>query len=88
MKASVVLLPGDGVGPEVVDEGRRVLERVGSRFGHTFAFAAHLIGGAVIDASGNLDVTKVGGKSVDLWSQPFTERRAVYGFIERLSSLH
>jgi mono/diheme cytochrome c family protein len=34
-------------------------------------------------ASGRLDLNKVGGRSVDLWSQPFTPRRAVYGFIER-----
>jgi 3-isopropylmalate dehydrogenase len=52
MQAKVVLLPGDGIGPEVVDEARRVLEQVGSRFGHVFAFEQHLIGGAAIDASG------------------------------------
>ncbi len=33
--------------------------------------------------AGSLDCAKVGGKSVDLWSEPFTNRRAVYGFIER-----
>jgi mono/diheme cytochrome c family protein len=38
---------------------------------------------AVVAVSGDLDVSKVGGKSVDLWSQPFTSRRAVYGFVER-----
>jgi len=37
----------------------------------------------LIAASGHLDVSHVGGKSVDLWSMPFTRRRAVYGFIER-----
>src|SRR5277367_2379907 len=52
MRASVVLLPGDGIGPEVVDEGRRVLETVATRFGHTFTFEEHLVGGAGIDASG------------------------------------
>jgi mono/diheme cytochrome c family protein len=34
-------------------------------------------------AAGNLDLSKVGGKSVDLWSEPFTPRRAVYGYIDR-----
>jgi 3-isopropylmalate dehydrogenase len=53
MKASVVLLPGDGIGPEVVEEGRRVLESVAARFGHVVTFAEHLIGGAAIDASGS-----------------------------------
>ena len=50
MKASVVLLPGDGIGPEVVGEGRRALERVAARFGHSIAFEEHLIGGAAMDA--------------------------------------
>jgi 3-isopropylmalate dehydrogenase len=51
-KASVVILPGDGIGPEVVGEGKRVLERVAARFGHDFSFSEHLIGGAAIDATG------------------------------------
>jgi cytochrome c553 len=34
-------------------------------------------------AAGRLDLSKVGGKSVDLWGKPFTHRRAVYGFVER-----
>lgn len=34
-------------------------------------------------ASGQLDLKDVGGKSVDLWARPFTNRRAVYGYIER-----
>jgi len=52
MRASIVLLPGDGIGPEVVAQGRRVLERVGGRFGHRFEFAEHLVGGAAIDRAG------------------------------------
>jgi 3-isopropylmalate dehydrogenase len=51
-KAHVVLLPGDGIGPEVVAEGRRVLERVASRYGHIFTFEEHAIGGCAIDATG------------------------------------
>jgi 3-isopropylmalate dehydrogenase len=53
MKATIVLLPGDGIGPEVVHEARAVLEVVAARFGHAFAFAEHLIGGAAIDATGH-----------------------------------
>jgi 3-isopropylmalate dehydrogenase len=53
MKATVVLLPGDGIGPEVVDEGRRVLEDVAARFGHTVSFEERRIGGAAIDAGGD-----------------------------------
>jgi 3-isopropylmalate dehydrogenase len=48
----IVLLPGDGVGPEVTAAARRVLEAVGARFGHRFAFSEHAIGGAAIDATG------------------------------------
>lgn len=52
MKATIVLLPGDGIGPEVVDEARRVLDAVGRLFGHEFEYQQHLIGGASIDAHG------------------------------------
>jgi 3-isopropylmalate dehydrogenase len=52
MKASLVLLAGDGIGPEIVAEGRRVLEKIAERFGHTFTFSDQLIGGAAIDATG------------------------------------
>lgn len=48
----IVLLPGDGVGPEVIAVAQDVLARVGARFGHTFEYDAQLIGGAAIDATG------------------------------------
>ena len=51
MQATIVLLPGDGIGPEVVREARAVLELVAARYGHTFHFTEHLIGGAAIDAT-------------------------------------
>ena len=38
---------------------------------------------AMFSAAGHLDLTKTGGKSVDLWSVPYTDRRATYGFVER-----
>lgn len=49
----ITLLPGDGVGPEVTGQARRVLEAVGKRFGRQFAFDEALIGGAAIDAYGD-----------------------------------
>ncbi|HUS65212.1 MAG TPA: 3-isopropylmalate dehydrogenase [Kofleriaceae bacterium] len=52
MKAHVVLLPGDGIGPEVVAAGRAVLEKIATRSGHTFEFEPHLIGGCAIDETG------------------------------------
>jgi len=52
MQAHIVLLPGDGIGPEVIGEAVRVLEAVGRRFGHRFTFDEHLIGGVSIDKTG------------------------------------
>lgn len=52
MRARIVLLPGDGIGPEVVAQGRCVLERVAASFGHAFDFDERLVGGAAIDATG------------------------------------
>ena len=49
----ICCLPGDGIGPEVIAEGKKVLAAVGKRAGVEFAFADHLIGGAAIDACGN-----------------------------------
>lgn len=52
MKASIVLLPGDGIGPEVTYEAVRILDAVASRFGHQFTYTEHLIGGCSIDHYG------------------------------------
>lgn len=38
---------------------------------------------SLLVVTGQLDVAQVGGKSVDIWAQPFAHRRAVYGFVER-----
>ena len=48
----IVLLPGDGVGPEVTHAARDVLRVIGDFYGHHFVFTEHLIGGAAIDATG------------------------------------
>jgi len=53
MKAKIVVLPGDGVGPEVVAEARKVLEAVASKRGHEFSFENQLIGGIAIDETGD-----------------------------------
>jgi 3-isopropylmalate dehydrogenase len=52
MKANIVLLPGDGIGPEVVAEAVRVLEAVASKHGHSFTFAERLVGGCSIEKFG------------------------------------
>lgn len=53
MKSAIALLPGDGIGPDVVEQGRTVLEAVAERFGHEFSFSSHLVGGGAIDAAGD-----------------------------------
>src|SRR5690349_4652173 len=50
--ANLVLLPGDGVGPEVMAEAVKALEAIGRRFGHRFVTETALIGGAAYDAYG------------------------------------
>ena len=52
MNASFVVLPGDGIGPEVTAEAVRALEAVASRCGHAFSFTERLMGGCSIDAHG------------------------------------
>lgn len=53
MKATITLLPGDGIGPEVLAEAVKVLNAVADKHGHTFEFQDGLIGGAAIDATGS-----------------------------------
>jgi len=52
VKAKLVVLPGDGIGPEVVAEAVRVLEAVARRGGHAFELEEHLMGGCSIDRHG------------------------------------
>ena len=52
MKAKLVLLPGDGIGPEVVAEAARVLAEVARRYDHQFTFDERLMGGCSIDRFG------------------------------------
>lgn len=53
MQANIVLLPGDGIGPEVAAEAVRVLEIIASKYEHTFTFTERLMGGCSIDKHGS-----------------------------------
>src|SRR5688572_9183620 len=53
MKATIAVIAGDGIGPEVIDEGVRVLEQIGKRFGHDFKVTAAPFGGIAIDQTGD-----------------------------------
>jgi 3-isopropylmalate dehydrogenase len=52
LKANIVVLPGDGIGPEVTAEAIRVLQVVAKKRGHDFHFVERLMGGCSIDAHG------------------------------------
>jgi 3-isopropylmalate dehydrogenase len=52
MNASILILAGDGVGPEVTQATKLVLDHVAQKFSHTFSFSEGLIGGCAIDATG------------------------------------
>lgn len=52
MDFNIAVMKGDGIGPEIVDEALKVLDKVGEEFGHTFNYTDVLIGGAAIDATG------------------------------------
>lgn len=49
----ILIVPGDGIGQEVITEGKRVLEKIASVFGHTFSFDEALVGHAAIEATGD-----------------------------------
>ncbi|MDE7061768.1 MAG: 3-isopropylmalate dehydrogenase [Lachnospiraceae bacterium] len=52
MNYKVGVIAGDGIGPEIVAEARKVLDAVGGKFGHSFAYDEILMGGCSIDATG------------------------------------
>ncbi len=99
MKATIVLLPGDGVGPEVVAEGRKVLETVASAYDHEFLFAEHLIGGCSIDAAGTAltdkaldacraaDAVFLGAVGGPKWDDPTAAVRPEQGLLRLRSEL-
>ncbi len=52
MNKKIALIEGDGISPEVVAQGKRVLQKIGQTFGHIFTFEPVLAGGCAIDATG------------------------------------
>lgn len=49
----ICVLPGDGIGPEIMQVATKVLTAAGAKLGETFEFRTELIGGAAIDATGS-----------------------------------
>lgn len=53
MELKIALLPGDGIGPEIVGEAVKVLNSVAAKYGHTFNYTKALVGACAIDATGD-----------------------------------
>lgn len=53
MTKTIALIPGDGIGPEIISQAVRVLDRVAEAYGHNFAYSTVAMGGNAIDAFGD-----------------------------------
>ena len=93
MHADIVVLPGDGIGPEVTAAAVEVLRAVARRYGHHFRFDEKLIGGAAIDATGTplpadtldaaqaADAILLGAVGGPKWSDPNAKVRPEQGLL-------
>jgi 3-isopropylmalate dehydrogenase len=93
MNFNITLLPGDGIGPEIVAEAVRVLDVVASKYGHSFKFTERLMGGCSIDRYGSslTDETLADCKSADAvllgavggpkWDDPAAKDRPERGLL-------
>jgi len=94
MHAKITLLPGDGIGPEVVAEAVKVLKATGQKFGHTFDFSEALVGGIAIDQTGTplpdesltacrqTDAVLLGAVGGPKWSDPSASVRPEQGLLK------
>jgi len=99
MKARIVLLPGDGIGPEVIAQARLVLEEVAAEAGHAFDFEEQPIGGIAIDQAGDplpqasleacrsADAVLLGAVGGPRWSDPQAPVRPEQGLLRLRSEL-
>jgi 3-isopropylmalate dehydrogenase len=89
----IVLLPGDGIGPEVTGATVEVLEALARRYGHEFSFSQQLIGGCSIDAYGTAltdealadclaaDAVLLGAVGGPKWDDPLSKVRPEQGLL-------
>ena len=94
MKAQIAVLGGDGIGPEVVAEGLRVLRAVAQSFGHEFVLTEFPFGGAAIDSHGDplppetlraclqADAVLLGAIGGPKWSAPTAKVRPEQGLLK------
>jgi len=100
MEALIAVLPGDGIGPEIMREGVRVLNAVGEAGGHRFEQREALIGGAAIDAEGDgfppgtraivaeADVALLGAVGGPKWSAPDAPVRPEQGLLDLRAAMN
>ena len=93
MNSTIAVLPGDGIGPEVTAEAIKVLDAVGSRFGHDFDLRYGRIGGNAIDDFGTplpdetlevcdgVDGVLFGAVGGPKWDDPNAETRPEDGIL-------
>jgi 3-isopropylmalate dehydrogenase len=93
LKASIAVLPGDGIGPEVTAEAVRCLQSVAKAFGHSFEFRSWPFGGAAIDECGDplpaatlaacsqADAVLLGAIGGPKWSAPDAPLRPEQGLL-------
>jgi 3-isopropylmalate dehydrogenase len=93
MQAKILLLPGDGIGPEVVLQAQHVLEDIATAYGHKFKFEKGLIGGIAIDETGEplpedtlsacraADAVLLGAVGGPKWDDPGAEVRPEQGLL-------
>lgn len=99
MEAKITLLPGDGIGPEIVAEGKKVLTAVSHKYQHTFTTQTGLAGGIAIDKTGNPlpeetlgmclegDAVLLGAVGGPKWSDPTAKVRPEQGLLKLRKSL-
>ena len=99
MRAQIVTLPGDGVGPEVTAAAVAVLDAVAAHFDHHFHFEEHQIGGCAIDATGEplpaasleackaADAVLLGAVGGPKWSDPNAPVRPEQGLLALRAAL-
>ncbi|MDH3578873.1 MAG: 3-isopropylmalate dehydrogenase [Gammaproteobacteria bacterium] len=99
MEAVIVLLPGDGIGPDVTAGARQMLQSVADKYGHRFSFREELMGGAAIDACGDplppatidscesSDAVLLGAVGGPKWSDPNATVRPEQGLLKLRSVL-
>jgi 3-isopropylmalate dehydrogenase len=93
MKAELVVLPGDGIGPEITKVAVEVLSAVGKKFGHDLSFDEQLIGGIAIDRTGqplpektlsackSADAVLLGAVGGPKWDNPSAKVRPEQGLL-------